>query len=171
MTSTRQPLDPSAPSTEPARVVDRRAVLQGTATVAGAGALAALLSACGDDGASSSTPTQDAQPEQQEQAPGATTSAGVIVASAEVPVGGGAIRIVEDRKVVVTQPAEGQFFGFSAVCTHEGCAVSRVFENTIVCPCHNSSFDASTGAVLGGPATGPLASIAVREDGDEIVFA
>jgi Rieske Fe-S protein len=93
------------------------------------------------------------------------------VAAGEVPVGGGAVTIVGDRKVVVTQPSEGTYQGFSAVCPHQGCTVSGVQDGAITCPCHASRFDVTTGAVLQGPAAAPLASIPVALEGDDIVFA
>lgn len=171
MTTTNEPT--ASEQADGQLLVGRRAVLQGTATIAGVGAVGALLAACGDgDNGNASTATQDPEQElPQEQAPGATTSAGIVIAAAEVPVGGGTVTIVDDRKVVVTQPTSGEFFGFSAVCPHQGCAVNNVADGRINCPCHNSAFDASTGAVLQGPATAPLAVIAVREEGDDIVFA
>ena len=42
----------------------------------------------------------------------------------DIPVGGG--RIFEAIKVVVTQPTEGDFKAFTAVCTHQACTVSSV---------------------------------------------
>ena len=41
-----------------------------------------------------------------------------------MPVGGGKIFAAE--KVVVTQPTEGDFKAFSAVCTHQGCVVAKI---------------------------------------------
>jgi nitrite reductase/ring-hydroxylating ferredoxin subunit len=93
------------------------------------------------------------------------------VAAADVPVGGGTITTVGDRKVVVTQPEAGTFVGFSAVCPHQGCSVGSVEADAIICPCHNSRFDPRTGAVLQGPAAAPLGAIPVAQQGDDIVFA
>lgn len=50
-----------------------------------------------------------------------------LAASADVPVGGGAI--FTDQQVVVTQPSEGDFKAFTAICTHQGCVVSNVEES------------------------------------------
>ena len=38
--------------------------------------------------------------------------------TSEIPVSGG--RVFTSAKVVVAQPAAGQFKGFSAICTHDG---------------------------------------------------
>ena len=92
---------------------------------------------------------------------GATAPAGgrMLVAVDRVPVGGGVV-LGKDR-VVVTQPTANDVHAFSAVCTHQGCTVDTVADGTIDCPCHGSRFDASTGAVRRGPATRPLAPVAV----------
>ncbi len=78
----------------------------------------------------------------------------VLGAASEIPVGGG--KIYTAAKVVVTQPARGQYKAFSAVCTHVGCIMSEVANGTIDCPCHGSEFKITTGAVVTGPAPAPL---------------
>jgi len=78
----------------------------------------------------------------------------VLGAASEIPVGGG--KIYTAAKVVVTQPARGQYRAFSAVCTHVGCIMSEVANGTIDCPCHGSEFKITTGAVVTGPAPAPL---------------
>ena len=83
---------------------------------------------------------------------------------ADIPVGGGKVI----GKVVVTQPSAGTFKAFSAVCTHQGCTVSKVENSKIICSCHNSVFDAATGAVVSGPASSPLPAKSVTVSGDGI---
>lgn len=55
----------------------------------------------------------------------------------------------------------------SLVCPHLGCTVS-VTPTGMVCPCHGSRFNRK-GELLGGPATEPLATLAVEQDGDHLV--
>jgi Rieske Fe-S protein len=74
-----------------------------------------------------------------------------------VPIGGG--RIIGG--VVLTRDAQGDVRGYSATCTHQGCKVDDVKNGRITCPCHGSAFDASTGAVVQGPATRPLPPVPV----------
>jgi Rieske Fe-S protein len=77
----------------------------------------------------------------------------------QVPAGGGLV--VADDKVVLVRGPGDSVHGLSAVCTHQGCLVSSVANGVISCPCHGSRFDAQTGAVVSGPATRPLPSVAV----------
>ena len=72
------------------------------------------------------------------------------------------------QEVVVTQPAAGTFKAFSAVCTHQGCTVSRVAAGTINCPCHGSKYDIRDGSVVNGPASRPLEERQVTVSGTTI---
>jgi len=88
---------------------------------------------------------------------------------ASVPVAGAASFTdpISGVPAYVVQPTAGVFRCFSGVCTHAGCTVdySRP-DNRFVCPCHGAEFDASTGAVLGGPTNQPLPAINVALGGD-----
>ena len=127
--------------------VSRRAAL---VVPAGAGLLA--LGACGA-GAGEAT--------------GQAASSTVTVNASEVPVGGG---IVTDG-IAVTQPTEGEFHAFDARCPHQGCAVTRIDAEAILCPCHGSTFDPSTGERTGGPAEEGLAAKEVAVDGDTLTVS
>ncbi len=129
---------------------NRRTVLRG-AGIAGAGVLVAgTLVACGDDSASSSvSQTGKAASDAASEAADGVTAA---VDEASIPVGGG--KIIDE--VVITQPTAGTFKAFSAICTHQKCVVSSVADGKILCSCHDSVFDAATGAVISGPASSPL---------------
>jgi Rieske Fe-S protein len=74
-------------------------------------------------------------------------------------------------KVVVTQPATGQFKGFSAVCTHLQCVVDQVADGTIDCPCHGSKYSVKDGSVVNGPAPKPLAAQPITVSGEKISLA
>lgn len=86
-----------------------------------------------------------------------------------MPVGGGTI--IDADKVVVTQPAEGDFKAFSSICTHQGCPVSSVSDGTINCTCHGSRFSIEDGSVVQGPATRALDGVDITVDGDSITLA
>ena len=92
----------------------------------------------------------------------------VLGAASDIPVGGGAIYTA--AKVVVTQPASGQYKAFSAVCTHVGCLVNKVANGTIDCPCHGSEFRMTTGAVVTGPAPSPLPAKQIKIVDGQVVL-
>ena len=107
---------------------------------------------------------------EEETEPSAGPTSGTELASvADVPVGSGVI--VKDLKVVVTQPTEGTFLAFSAVCTHQGCLVSSGSEGVIPCNCHSSQFSLEDGAPQAGPASAPLEAVEIVVDGDDIALA
>jgi Rieske Fe-S protein len=91
---------------------------------------------------------------------GAKAAGTVLGAASEIPVGGG--KIYKAAKVVVTQPARGQYKAFSAVCTHVGCIMSEVADGTIDCPCHGGQFKITNGAVVAGPPPSPLPARPVK---------
>ncbi|MFD7703826.1 Rieske (2Fe-2S) protein [Streptomyces caelestis] len=125
----------------------RRTVLLAT----GAAALAAGCGSDGGDGgdgASSDTAGQE------------------LVPTADVPVGGGTV--LGDEKIVVTQPDEGDFKAFSAICTHQGCVVADVADGTVNCACHGSRFRITDGSVERGPATRPLPEERITVEGGSI---
>ncbi|MFF7259968.1 Rieske (2Fe-2S) protein [Streptomyces sp. NPDC008159] len=136
----------------------RRAVL-----ATGATGTAALLAGCGGGGDGGSDTTS---------APEGTGTGGgaeALATTADIPVGGG--KIFKDEKVVVTQPREGDFKAFSAVCTHRACLVTTVEDGTINCPCHGSKFSVTDGAVEHGPAQRPLPAEQITVSGNSIRLA
>jgi Rieske Fe-S protein len=93
--------------------------------------------------------------------------AGALAATSEVPEGGG--KIIDGKNIVLTQPQAGSFKAFTAVCTHQGCIVNQIGNGTIDCPCHGSKFSIKDGSVVNGPATSPLAPVAIKVEGTSIV--
>ncbi|AVH55823.1 MULTISPECIES: Rieske (2Fe-2S) protein [Streptomyces] len=131
--------------------VNRRTVVAGVGTAG----LAAALTACGTNdkeqapSQNTATPTQSGAPSKA-----AGTGGTVLGKTSDIPVGGG--MVYAKAKVVVTQPTSGDFKGFSAICTHQGCTVNKVQDGEILCPCHKSKFKITDGGVAEGPATKPL---------------
>ncbi|MDX2851474.1 Rieske (2Fe-2S) protein [Actinacidiphila glaucinigra] len=148
----------------------RRAVVAGV----GAAGLAAALAACGDSNDSAGAYSPAAPPQGGDQGAGGSAPAGggaeaALAKTSEIPVGGG--KIFADKKVVVCQPEAGSFKAFSAICTHQGCAVNEIAGGTINCPCHGSKFSIKDGSVANGPATQPLAAANIKVEGDSVALA
>jgi Rieske Fe-S protein len=125
----------------------RRSVIQAAATIGAAATAGGALAGCGSGTAASV----------------ASAASGAAAAAAD----GGKVL----GKVVVTQPTAGTFKAFSAICTHQGCTVSKIENAQIICACHDSVFDAATGAVVSGPAKGPLAAKAITVSGDGLTVS
>jgi len=96
-------------------------------------------------------------------------AAAALASTSAVQEGGG--KIIDGKNIVITQPEAGTFKAFTAVCTHAGCIVSSVSGGTINCPCHGSKFSIKDGSVVNGPASSPLAPIAIKVEGTSIVQA
>ena len=137
------------------------------ALLAGAGATcAAMLAGCSTQEVNNAGVTP-AGSGTATSAAGSAPAAAALAATSQVPDGGGKI-IDGGINVVITQPQSGSFKAFTAICTHEGCIVSNVSNGTINCPCHGSKFSIKDGSVVHGPATRPLAAIAIKVEGTSI---
>lgn len=155
---------PSTSPTPPAGALARRTLL----TTGGAVA-AGLLAACGGSGTADAAGSAGSS--------GAATSSGKadggsapIVQLSAVPVGGAVAAKLAGMDVIVAQPTPGSVVAFNAACTHAGCPVKPAGAE-LDCPCHGSKFNALTGAVLNGPASAPLAKVAVKVERGAVVSA
>ncbi|MFI8305628.1 Rieske (2Fe-2S) protein [Streptomyces sp. NPDC085927] len=138
----------------------RRTVL----LAAGATALAAGCGGNGGEGGDGSSPATTSDT----AAPDGTAGRELATTDA-IPVGGGVI--FKDEKVVVTQPEQGGFKAFSAICTHRNCLVARVSDGTVDCACHGSRFRITDGSVARGPATRALPVERIAVEGNSIRLA
>jgi ubiquinol-cytochrome c reductase iron-sulfur subunit len=80
--------------------------------------------------------------------------------------------------VTVSSPnwtlADNTIVAYSKICTHVGCPVALYEQTThhILCPCHQSTFDASHGAsVIFGPAPRPLPQLPLMVDSNGFIAA
>ncbi|WP_327730397.1 Rieske (2Fe-2S) protein [Streptomyces sp. NBC_00487] len=140
-----------------------------TVLATGAAGTATLLMGCGESGDDSGGDSAQESSPEDAGTDGGTGVGEELARTADIPVGGG--KIFKDQKVVVTQPEEGAFKAFSAVCTHRGCIVSSVSDETINCACHGSQFKIADGAVARGPATKPLPAEEITVAGNSIQLA
>ena len=74
------------------------------------------------------------------------------------------------RRISVAR-VDGRLYAFDDLCTcaEQACPLSGglLTGTTLMCQCHGSRFDVTTGAVINGPATAPLIRYEVQEvDGD-----
>ena len=152
----------------------RRALTGSAAIVVGV----PVLAACGsDDEPTATDPSSSPSPSPSDESPSepstdgteTPSAAAALATTSSVPVGGCFVNA--DAKVVVTQPTEGDFKAFSAVCTHQGCLVESSSDGEIPCPCHLSHFSLEDGSPLSGPASAPLAPVEISVDGDSITQA
>ena len=80
---------------------------------------------------------------------------------------------LEDRKLRISVArVDGHLHAFNDLCTcaEPACPLSGglLTETTIMCQCHGSKFDITTGAVVNGPATEALTVYVVREADHEV---
>ncbi|MER5193481.1 Rieske (2Fe-2S) protein [Streptomyces sp. NPDC002755] len=141
---------------------------------AGAAGLSVALTACGgsdDDSSSSSASAGTSEAASTGGTGGGDNAAAgaALTTTADIPEGGG--KVFASEKVVVTQPTAGTYKAFSAVCTHQGCAVKSISDGVINCPCHNSNFSITDGSVKSGPAQKPLPEVSITVSGDSITLA
>ncbi len=133
--------------------LSRRSVLTGGAAVVGG---AAFLAGCG--GSDAPVATAGSTTASTTAAPSAGGAA--LAQLADIPVGEAVAATMDGKPVIVAQPTAGAAVAFSAICTHKGCTVAPKGAK-LACPCHGSMFDALTGEVLQGPASGALSAVPV----------
>ena len=95
-----------------------------------------------------------------------------VLALAEVARGRMRSCRVGERELVVCHTRDG-VFAVDNVCTHALARMSEGFlkGTRLICPLHGAAFDVRTGAVLGGPATVPLAAYQTRVVGGMVEVA
>ena len=93
--------------------------------------------------------------------------------NAELQVVGGILMFTQapGKQILVQRTSDTTFLSLSAVCTHAGCTVNFNGEDKLDCPCHGSSFNAATGAVLTGPAGSPLRNFPTAIAGDDVTIS
>jgi 3-phenylpropionate/trans-cinnamate dioxygenase ferredoxin component len=83
-------------------------------------------------------------------------------------------RLVRARDVAIANVG-GVLHAFDNYCTHEAVPLTSecgvLAKTEVICLLHGSTFDLTTGAVLGGPAGTPLVIHQVRVRGDEVQVA
>ncbi|MFH8658702.1 Rieske (2Fe-2S) protein [Streptomyces afghaniensis] len=158
-------------SVRPKSGPSRRAIV----AAAGAAGLTVALTACGseDKASDSSTEQGAADGGATNDGGGSSTGAGAggaaLAKTSDIPEGSG--KIFKDEKVVVSQPAAGDYKAFSTLCTHRDCPMVDLKDDIISCTCHGSQFSVLDGSVKKGPAIEPLEAKQISVNGDSITLA
>jgi nitrite reductase/ring-hydroxylating ferredoxin subunit len=95
----------------------------------------------------------------------------VTVGRADEVAEGEANGFVVNGEEIAVARVGGTLYAFSDVCTHRQCTLSMGGEldgTAITCECHGSEFDITSGEVLDGPATEPLAVFPVRDESGDL---
>ncbi|MFJ4276323.1 Rieske (2Fe-2S) protein [Streptomyces massasporeus] len=158
-------------SVQPMSGPSRRTVV----AAVGAAGLTVALTACGSEDKASDPSTEQGAAGGGATNDGAGSSGGpgaggaALAKTADIPEGGG--KIFKDEKVVVSQPAAGDYKAFSTICTHQKCPMVDLKDDIISCACHGSQFSVLDGSVKKGPAVQPLEAKQISVNGDSITLA
>jgi 3-phenylpropionate/trans-cinnamate dioxygenase ferredoxin component len=103
----------------------------------------------------------------------ATGAFRTLGASDAIPNGLVVAHYLEDRKARVSiARVDGRLYAFDDLCpcAERACPLSGglLTGTTLMCQCHGSRFDVTTGAVISGPATEPLHTYEAQEVDGEI---
>ncbi|MCX3288057.1 Rieske (2Fe-2S) protein [Streptomyces sp. NEAU-H22] len=158
-------------SVQPMSGPSRRTVV----AAVGAAGLTVALTACGSEDKASDPSTEQgaagggATNEGGGSSGGAGAGGAALAKTADIPEGSG--KIFKDEKVVVSQPAAGDYKAFSTICTHQKCPMVDLKDDIISCACHGSQFSVLDGSVKKGPAVKALEAKQISVNGDSITLA
>ncbi|MBV9593195.1 MAG: Rieske (2Fe-2S) protein [Actinobacteria bacterium] len=145
----------------------RRTVLVGSA----AGAAGLALAACTSSGSSSNSASGRTSASASNPASNAASGDGgtTLAALDSVNVGEAiSVKLPNGKPGIVARPTDSTAVAFSAICTHMGCTVAPAGKE-LHCPCHGSRYNATTGAVIQGPAPRALAAVPVHIADGQVV--
>jgi len=96
-----------------------------------------------------------------------------VASAAAIPDGLVVAHYLADRRLRISVArVDGRVYAFDDLCTcgDVPCPLSGglLTGTTLMCQCHGSRFDVTTGAVMNGPATEPLRVYEVQEAGGDV---
>ncbi|NGN68735.1 Rieske (2Fe-2S) protein [Streptomyces sp. A7024] len=142
----------------------RRTVLGTAAALAGT----AALTACGQESGSGAG-GEGAQGEGEGEGGGKATGPTPVELGPESEAPAKGAKLYKQQKIVLVREQGGGLKGYSAVCTHQGCTITNIKGDELICPCHGSRFDAANGEPTRGPAQVPLETVPVKVKGGKII--
>lgn len=92
-----------------------------------------------------------------------------VAKTTEIPPGS-AKQVEVDGEPVAIFNVAGQFYAIHDTCTHAQASLSEGFVQgtSVTCPWHGAEFDLKTGKNLSMPAPAPVATYALKIEGDVI---
>jgi len=78
---------------------------------------------------------------------------------------------INDKKILPVN-VNGSYYAIGNVCTHRGCQLSKgkLQGETVVCPCHGSTFDLKTGNFVKGPTKKPEPVYELKVENNDIMI-
>ncbi len=73
------------------------------------------------------------------------------------------------RDILVSN-IDGEYYAIGALCTHLQCDLGTGYikDKTVICPCHGTVFDLTSGKVLAPPAEIPEPTYEVKVEGGDV---
>lgn len=86
---------------------------------------------------------------------------------------GAVIRVEAAGRAIALYNLDGTLYATDEICSHAYASLAEGFLDgeTIECPLHGATFSIKTGEALTPPAVEPLATYAVRVEGDDVLVA
>lgn len=135
---------------------------------------AVALTACGDgsSAAPNNVPSAPPEPVGEGTAVATLTELAVGTRLSVTAARTGADGKTKDAGFLLFRPNEQTVLAYTAICTHQGCAVSTKAPqgDDFYCACHGSHFQPSDGKAIAGPARGALERIAASIKGQDVVL-
>ena len=78
---------------------------------------------------------------------------------------------INDQKILLAN-INGNYYAIGNVCMHRGCQLSKgkLQDETVVCPCHGSTFDLKTGNFVKGPTKKPEPTYELKVENNDILI-
>lgn len=78
---------------------------------------------------------------------------------------------INDKKILLVN-VNGSYYAIGNVCTHRSCQLSKgkLQGETVVCPCHGSTFDLKTGNFVKGPTKKPEPTYELKVENNDILI-
>lgn len=78
---------------------------------------------------------------------------------------------VNNQKILLAN-VNGNYYAIGDVCKHMGCLVSKgkLEGETVICPCHGSTYDLKTGNFVKGPTKKPEVKYELKVENNDIMI-